>query len=169
MMSSLLRFSLVSFFIFPRLSQATITLTATGQHFASRPDPIVGTRFLQGFEYLARLQVFDHDLTLCPDATRPHSLLNLTVQVPPDGLPVAILARNTDCSVETKARLASYAVEPPHILKYIILYGDDGRLPEVSEGFVSYAKRHQSNEMEKDLDITVGILHISERSGNGEY
>lgn len=72
--------------ILPSVCQATITLTATGQHFASSPDEHVGVRFLQGFEYLARLQVFSQDLELCPDdSTR--SQLNLTVDVPPDGLP----------------------------------------------------------------------------------
>jgi len=72
--------------LLPTLCSATITLTSTGQHFASRPDNQVGTRFLQGFEYLARLQVFANDLDLCPDDS-PHSRLNLTVDVPPDGLP----------------------------------------------------------------------------------
>ena len=58
--------------------------------------------------------------------------------------------------METKARLASYAVEPPHKLKYLILFGDDGLLPQD-------LRRHTN----RDLDITVGVLHISERSGNG--
>jgi hypothetical protein len=72
---------------------------------------------------------------------------------------VAVLARNTGCSVETKARLASYSVEPPHKLKYLILYGDEGLLPEEMSKLRHYKDR--------DLDITVGILHVSERSGNG--
>lgn len=142
--------------LFPSFCLATITLTATGEHFASRPDHTVGTHFLQGFEYLARLQVFSNNLDLCPEEDSSHVPLNLTVVVPPDGLPVAILARNTGCSVETKARLASYSVEPPHKLRYLILYGDEGLLPE--EPFSLY--RH------RDMDITVGILHVSERSGN---
>lgn len=149
--------SVLVFLLIPLLCNATITLTATGQHFASSPDEHVGTRFLQGFEYLARLQVFSQDLELCPDDS-PHSHLNLTVDVPPDGLPVAVLARNTGCSVETKARLASYSVEPPHKLKYLILYGDEGLLPEEMSKLRHYKDR--------DLDITVGILHVSERSGN---
>ena len=90
-MSSFPRFkrsmlSVLVFLLVPLLCKATITLTATGQHFASSPDEHVGTRFLQGFEYLARLQVFSQDLELCPEDS-PHSHLNLTVDVPPDGLP----------------------------------------------------------------------------------
>lgn len=84
-----MRFILLFLFCIPLLCQATITLTATGQHFGSRPDPHVGTRFLQGFEYLARLQVFAENLDLCPYSD--HSKLNLTVDVPPDGLPGMIL------------------------------------------------------------------------------
>ena len=78
------RLAALVFLLLPLLVTSTITLTATGQHFESRPDAQVGTRFLQGFEYLARLQVFEHDLELCPDEQR---YLNLTVDVPPDGLP----------------------------------------------------------------------------------
>lgn len=67
------------------LCKATITITETGEHFASRPDHLVGTRFLEGYEYMARLQVFSSNLHLCPDPSNHH--LNLTVQVPLDGLP----------------------------------------------------------------------------------
>jgi hypothetical protein len=67
------------------LCKATITITETGEHFASRPDHLVGIRFLQGVEYMARLQVFADNRHLCPDPSHPH--LNLTVQVPFDGLP----------------------------------------------------------------------------------
>ena len=67
------------------LCTATITITETGEHFTSRPDHLVGTRFLEGVEYMARLQVFAYNRHLCPDPSYPH--LNLTVQVPLDGLP----------------------------------------------------------------------------------
>lgn len=95
--------------------QATITLTATGQHFASRPDDTVGTRFLQGFEYLARLQVFSHDLELCPSSDE-HEHLNLTVDVPPDGLPGMLLfVREYDCSYALKNHLLTCCLLwPPH-------------------------------------------------------
>ena len=53
---------------------------------------------------------------------------------------MAVLVRNTGCSVETKARLASYSVEPPHKLKYLILYGDEGLLPEEVYKFHHYQR-----------------------------
>lgn len=87
---------------------------------------------------------------------------------------VAILARNTGCSVEQKARLASYSVQPPHKLKYLILYGDEGLLPEQEDEapyMVMQGHGKHGNgriKRQRDLDITVGVLHVSERSGNGE-
>jgi hypothetical protein len=71
---------------------------------------------------------------------------------------VAILAKNGACSVETKARLASFSVEPPGRLKYLIVYGDSRS--EIPAGL---------RPLDLDPAITVGILHVDERSGRGTF
>jgi len=111
-----------SIFILLQLSSmasATITVTETGQRFPSRPDHLVGQKFEDGFEYMARLQFIHSNLYLCP-----HN--NNTIQVPNDGLPVALLAKSGGCSYEEKALFASLNIHPQNnIVKYIIIYDDE--------------------------------------------
>jgi hypothetical protein len=71
---------------------------------------------------------------------------------------VAILAKNGLCSVETKARLASLSVEPPGRLKYLIVYGDNHLETPIA-----------LRPLDRDPEITVGILHVDEGSGRGTF
>lgn len=68
------------FVVFPWLTTATITVTESGQRFPSRPDHLVGQKFADGFEYMARLQFIHSNLNLCPNEDN-------TIHVPTDGLP----------------------------------------------------------------------------------
>ena len=72
---------------------------------------------------------------------------------------VAILAKNGVCSVETKARLASLSVEPPGRLKYLIVYGDN----------IHVETPLALRPLDRDPEITVGILHVDESSGRGTF
>lgn len=166
-------------FIFLQTVSATITVTDSGRRFASRPDEWVGNRFSSRYEYMARLQYLPRDPTLCS------SLQNLTVTVPPDGLPVALLVRAGQCSTETKARVALNEIQPRHLVKYLIIYeqgweDEDASLsplPQVDqyEDDVSYKtpdvplptsrqskRRHHHEEI-----MSFGVLHVSRLSGLG--
>jgi hypothetical protein len=63
---------------------ATITMAGTGERFATKPDPILGERLTDGYEYMARLQHLDDNLDLCPtgNGRNPYN-----ITVPSDGLP----------------------------------------------------------------------------------
>jgi len=124
------------------MASATITVTETGQRFPSRPDHLVGQKFEDGFEYMARLQYIHSNLNLCP-----HN--NNTIHVPNDGLPVALLAKSGGCSYEEKALFASLNIHPQNnIVKYIIIY-DDETSPILND---------EEEDDEDDIDLDDDII-----------
>jgi len=156
---------------------ATITMAGSGARFESKPDPILGERLTDGYEYMARLQHLADNLDLCPSA--PTIQYNITV--PPDGLPVVLLARGAYCSDVSKARMASLNMLPRHVVKYLIIYdSDDSSLfhyndiesihlsgsKTVIEGTTAEGLEHKrASPPRYTKDINVYVLHTSLLSG----
>ena len=114
--------SLVCICILAALPKAssTITIAGTGQHFSSRPDRIVGSSWMDGVEYMARMQLIDSDPDLCPLPSDDDQ--NFTVTRPADGLPVVLLVRGHSCLDATKVDVALSKIRPKGVVKYMIIY-----------------------------------------------
>lgn len=72
---------------------------------------------------MARLQIIEGNLNLCPD---PNDITNTNkranVTIPVDGLPVALLVRGGGgCSLQQKVDFALQNIDPPGLVKYMIL------------------------------------------------
>jgi len=150
------------FVVFPWLTTATITVTESGQRFPSRPDHLVGQKFADGFEYMARLQFIHSNLNLCPNEDN-------TIHVPTDGLPVALLAKSGGCSYEEKAKFASLNIQPQNnIVKYVIIYDDETRPiltgAEEQEGKPYY----EQEELEENDDMMLELQNLSLSLSNQE-
>lgn len=131
---------LLSMAVLLQTASATITIADTGERFPSHPDRLVGTRWMEGYEYMARLQVIERDLDLCSTV---NDKLNLTVSVPSDGLPVVLVTRGDDCSDLTKVQTALSRIEPKGVVKYLVIY-DDAVHPPV---------RHNSRRLSDGVDM----------------
>jgi hypothetical protein len=152
------------------LTTATITTAGTGERYASHPDRQVGTRWMEGYEYMARLQMIPHDLDLC--GTDPSK--NLTVTVPTDGLPVVLLTRGDDCSDTTKVQTALSRILPKGVVKYLIIYNGAVHPPlgrrsrrsleavtdqqEQSSSLLLFLDEQQQQEHEQESDHHTNML-----------
>mmetsp|Transcript_28569 Transcript_28569/g.47278 ORF Transcript_28569/g.47278 Transcript_28569/m.47278 type:complete len:441 (+) Transcript_28569:257-1579(+) len=166
--------------VLPSFSTATITIAGTGARFASHPDRRVGTRWMEGYEYMARLQLLDYDLDLCSMDDNN----NTVVPVPTDGLPVVLVTRGDDCSDMQKVETALARIQPRGIVQYLIIYNDavhppvgrrqltDDQPEQQHETHydehmydhhgVQWPHRHHSN----DYEHRMGVLHVSYKTGN---
>lgn len=73
----------------------------------------------RGYEYLARLQYLDTNPWLCPSRGSHH---NLNITAPTDGIPVALLIRGGGgCTLEEKADFALNHIQPPGVVRYLIV------------------------------------------------
>jgi len=127
----------------------TITISESSNQYRSQPAAF-GMYFVEGREYLARLQsLVWYDPFLCDmnhvEENGKH------IVVPDDGLPVAILAQQGQCTFETKARIAQQ-LNPA--VKYLIVYNN---VPN-DENLVTMSAEDPSG-------IYAGALFISYISG----
>ncbi|CAJ1935735.1 unnamed protein product [Cylindrotheca closterium] len=95
--------------------EATITVVSTQQKFPSEPVKGIGRHMWKGYEYIGRLQYFPHHLDLC-EITEP-----VTITVPQDSVPVALLASAGGCTKEEQAQIASTMIKPQNVVNYLIL------------------------------------------------
>jgi hypothetical protein len=167
-------------------SFATITVADTGEHFDSTPDRLVGIHWMEGYEYMARMQVLAHDRDLCP-TDLPQ---NFTVSRPPDGLPVVLLVRGDYCSDYAKVQMAANNIQPPGVVRYLIIYHSvfsdmshrllfedqlpgsqvsnkesslKDTLPVIIPAEWNILSRHHGLYQDK-----IGVLHVSLQTGNGK-
>lgn len=179
-MSPISKFAAAAALLFSSVADATITIAGTGERFPSYPDRLIGSKFLEGFEYMARLQYIPDDLDVCP-SFQPVS--NITIVPPRDGLPVVLLARGDYCSDYTKLQVAQSMIHPTGVVKYLIIYNP----PTDYSGSVIQANRRKLMEKEEDknviqstevlgrqlrhkdhthgADIKIGVLHVSSAVG----
>jgi len=103
-------------------SQAVITIMDTGQRFRSREEE-TGKHLWQGYEYMARLQIIEGNLNLCPDPDDTENKnKRANVTNPVDDLPVALLVRGGGgCTLQQKVDFALQNIDPPGLVKYMIL------------------------------------------------
>mmetsp|Transcript_31879 Transcript_31879/g.73242 ORF Transcript_31879/g.73242 Transcript_31879/m.73242 type:complete len:332 (+) Transcript_31879:134-1129(+) len=172
-----------------------VHLESTNEEFDSYPDPHVGIPFDDNLLYTARLQHLKHHLDLCPSTSPKTTTMNYNITVPPDGIPVALLAPGSFCSVADKARVASMKIYPQNVVRYIIVYNIDGQEEEVSQkdqeipttplfwkAPVTPIYRHHRRLGDETLqhrprrrrrrhlvppneNVTVGVLHVSLGAG----
>jgi len=95
--------------------EGTITVVSTQQTFPSEPVKGIGRHMWKGYEYIGRLQYLSHHMDLC-DIQEP-----VTVTVPQDSVPVALLASAGGCSKEEQARIASTMIKPKNVVSYLIV------------------------------------------------
>jgi len=95
--------------------EATITVVGTQQTFASEPVKGIGRHMWKGYEYVGRLQYLPQHMDLC-DIREP-----VTVTVPQDSVPVALLASDGGCGILEQARIASTMIQPKNIVSYLIV------------------------------------------------
>jgi len=79
------------------------------------------------------------------------------IVVPPDGVPVVILARRGQCTYEQKAKAAS-KLAPPNVVRYVVVYDNinESKLIEMA----SESGQHGTVD-----GVSVGLLFISKASG----
>jgi hypothetical protein len=170
---------------------STITIAGTGERFPSHPDPAFGNRWMEGFEYMARMQRIegDSDMDLCA-LVSGH---NFTITVPSDGLPVVLLVRVDGCSDATSVETALSNIHPKGVVKYLIIYTTPTILPEIRSAIAperdvrglrangtpvlvnhpvdgSIPMRHvtQLDWHGDDHETRVGLLHVTFKTGNGK-
>ena len=179
-----------------RVVRGTITIVETGEHFASRQDEDYGPTLWKNYPYEGRLQMIEGNFPLCPpensnndDQQQPvvppkkHRLI-----IPPDGLPVALLARDGTCSRLEKLRYIQNYIEPANKVHFLILDGDTSENhrhhghhhgavapslggPFMSEPTVLVQQQQQEAECgddgcleKRDETIPIHVLHVSFRS-----
>mmetsp|Transcript_103454 Transcript_103454/g.154993 ORF Transcript_103454/g.154993 Transcript_103454/m.154993 type:complete len:631 (+) Transcript_103454:191-2083(+) len=110
--------------LFCHVVQASITIVDSGKVLDSTPDKHLGTKLSKGYEYIGRLQYVHTNLQLCKGEGGP-----FMITTPPDGLPVALVAKTGGCSLEEKALVASTMMEPANKVAYLIVddYGKKGK------------------------------------------
>lgn len=75
---------------------------------------------------MGRTQVIEENLSLCPNNYHPDYKFKI---IPPeDGLPVALIVSNGDCTLEEKAAAAVRMIEPTGIVQYLIVKDHSRRL-----------------------------------------
>ncbi|CAB9512203.1 Receptor homology region, transmembrane domain-and RING domain-containing protein [Seminavis robusta] len=104
----------------PLLCTASITVLDGGSRYSSRADHHYKA-FKRGYEYMARLQYIPGHTSLCPHI--PGEKVNLTI-VPPDSLPVALLASEKGCTLEEKVKFVMENIYPKGSVGYIVVNGD---------------------------------------------
>ena len=111
-------------------ADATVTLLSSGLRYPSRPELAFGKQLWRGYESMARLQFVPGHLDLCPPASANHSQNDYYYNVTPpvDGLPLALLVRtsnpsnpNRDCRLQDQIRTALTHLQPPGIVKYLLV------------------------------------------------
>jgi len=126
-------------------AQATIILTDSGKQYRSKQEHAFGNILSYGVEYLARLQMFQHDAYLCKESYSDTSTGSSSLEdqdyydynfdddsnggkhdlvVPTDGTPVAVLVPRGKCSIQQKARVAS-SLLPKDVVHYLIIFGNE--------------------------------------------
>ena len=127
-MENLLRIHALAFtvLLLAQPVSSTITMAGTGQHFASHPDRMVGYRWMEGVQYMARMQ-FIPIMDLCSLSPhvhihQPHYQINITV--PSDDLPVALLVQGDACLDLTQVDLILSNISPPGTVRYLIVYNN---------------------------------------------
>jgi hypothetical protein len=135
-------------------TNATITVTETQQRYASRQDHLLGRKLWKGYEYPARLQYIDGNLPMCPDDNddgNNKAKQSYNITVPADGLPVALLVRQGGCSLQAKAEFVQHHVNPPGLVKYLII--DGTRRTDSSIPRQMTAADRDKNELSYDDDL----------------
>eukprot|EP00522_Entomoneis_paludosa_P014444 CAMPEP_0172459624 /NCGR_PEP_ID=MMETSP1065-20121228/33397_1 /TAXON_ID=265537 /ORGANISM="Amphiprora paludosa, Strain CCMP125" /LENGTH=623 /DNA_ID=CAMNT_0013214371 /DNA_START=319 /DNA_END=2190 /DNA_ORIENTATION=- len=103
----------------PCSTTATITVLDSGKRYASRQDRFYGPLFWKGYQYMARLQYVEDNLSLCPEPfNRTH-----TLQTPVDNLPVALLVRSGGCTLKEKVEYIKQFVRPASVVNFLIVDG----------------------------------------------
>lgn len=155
-----------------------ITIVDTQQRFASRGDETHGRSLWKGYEYYARLQSLSDNPSLCPK--QGEETRNITVTVPADGLPVAILVQDGGgCHLEEKIQFALNHLEPEGVVRYLIVTAGSAideppdeaaeAAPDLSPYILpwSYFRRrrgdHEASPSDKHShdDVPFYILHIT--------
>jgi hypothetical protein len=178
--------------ILPTVS-STITIAGTGEHFPSRPDHTVGNGWMDGVEYMARMQFIDRNPDLCPLDSNPNA--TITIVPPSDGLPVALLVRGDSCVGATKVEVALSRIRPKGIVKYLIIYSEPSVQEEVRSirnkestsnvfqrarldeyptdwQFLAYPNSDRSSDhvrlLGDDYSNRIGVLRVSATTGSGK-
>lgn len=135
--------------------EATITVMETGRVFPSRPDDYLGQPLWRGYEYMARMQILENNLSLCHPG-------NYTVEPTDDGMYVALLVRaGGGCSLRQKAEYVLSNVKPEGLVKYLIVDGSDGDIDNVEEWqkeLEDIPRKHRGDDKHR---LPLHILHVS--------
>ena len=151
--------SLLLLLIIP-LCHATITVMDSGKRFASKQDAN-GKRLWKGYEYYARLQYLEGNMALCP-GMKPE---NRTLIPPEDGIPVALLARGSGCTLKEKADYILNHIQPEGAVRYLIL---DGAEKEKEDFRGDGGKESQDDDFETDTEQWEQIVTLEELSTQEE-
>jgi len=156
---------------------ASIEVIDLGRTYQSRPDKYIGLQLRTRVEYSARLQRISGDQYLCGDNQS-------NVTVPKDGLPIALVVKKGFCSFAQKAEYASRNIQPPGIVKVLIIdggirfkddeedndYGEEREITyskfkptQITEYFPLYFEN--TDTLNQEDDITVALLHVSYQTG----
>lgn len=127
---------------------ATITVLDNNKRFPSRQDEVNGKSLWKGYEYYARLQYVQGNLPLCPDDTNNNnSNNNHTIVVPADELPVALVVQGGGgCTLQEKIEYALTRIQPPGIVRYLIVDGNTDDFEYYDAAAAAAADRKESRE-----------------------
>jgi hypothetical protein len=157
-------------------AHATITIAGTGVRFPSRPGRLAGSRWMEGYEYMARLQLLEEqaNMDLCyssdsdSDSTADHKK-NFTVTKPSDGLPVVLLVSGDHCSDAVKVEVAMSKIRPKSTVSYLIIYDTDPNTETVNTAAPSNRHWHywHGDNSQNDYENHIKVLHVTWKTGNG--
>eukprot|EP00559_Dactyliosolen_fragilissimus_P002849 CAMPEP_0184859512 /NCGR_PEP_ID=MMETSP0580-20130426/4482_1 /TAXON_ID=1118495 /ORGANISM="Dactyliosolen fragilissimus" /LENGTH=646 /DNA_ID=CAMNT_0027356155 /DNA_START=81 /DNA_END=2021 /DNA_ORIENTATION=+ len=167
-----------------RCVNATVTIAGTDKTYETKTNSSdIGHGFAFGIVYVARLQVLARakragfDLFACGNngSYNDYESDNAIV-IPPDNLPVAVLALEGGCSIEDKARFVSN-VNPKGAARYMIVYGDfedssfQSRISNSTNlrngSMIQYEGSEDIDDNEDNNDkVDIGILYISREAGH---
>jgi Ring finger domain len=151
--------------------EGMITIVDTQQRFSSRADETYGRSLWKGYEYYARLQSLSENPSLCPK--KDEEIRNITVTVPTDGLPVALLVQDGGgCHLEEKLQFALNHLEPEGVVRYLIVTAGsvvEEPLDEATNDLYmpwNYFRRRRGHGGSPDdthshIDVPFYILHIT--------
>lgn len=113
--------ALMALCLLPLAVTASVTVMDSGERYKSRADHHYGRAFHRGYEYMARLQFLEDNLSLCPPPNEQETY-NLT-HVPLDELPGECLLLATVAHLSGLRRTELFENQPEFLINTFFCFG----------------------------------------------